>query len=84
MDKQVAIGQKCLEDDRPRSSSKQSLLHTVAEKMLTAFGLMQLLSIALFIIGNVLGADRSLSIFLCLSFGFSVISSAATPSPCMR
>ena len=38
-------------DDPSKLGSKPSLLHTVVEKMLTAFGLMLFLSIPLFIIG---------------------------------
>ena len=72
MDKKHIEGQPS-PDDTSKIGSKPGLLHTVAEKILTAFGLMLLLSIPFFIIGKTLGADRSFELFLCLPFSLSVV-----------
>ena len=73
MDKKHIGGQPSA-DDTSKIGSKPGLLHTAEEKMLTAFGLMLLLSIPLFIIGKALGADRPFELFLCLPLGLSVVS----------
>ena len=67
------IGGQTSADDPSRIGSKPGLLHTVAEKIFTAFGLTMLLSIPLFIIGKALGADRPFELFLCLPFSLSVV-----------
>ena len=72
MDKKYIGGQPSAETPS-KFETKPSLLHTVAEKILTAFGLMLLLSIPLFIIGKALGADRPFELFLCLPFALSVV-----------
>lgn len=73
MDKKYIEGQKPSAETTSKIDTKPSLLHTVAEKMLTAFGLMLLLSIPLYFIGKALGADRPFEIFLCLPFALSVV-----------
>ena len=60
-------------DDTSKIGSKPGLLHTIAEKIFTAFGMMLLLSIPLFIIGKALGADRPFELLLCLPFPLSVV-----------
>ena len=72
MDKKCIGGQPSA-DGTSKIGSKPGLLHTVAEKIFTAFGLMLLLSIPLFILGKALGADRSFELFLCLPFSLSVV-----------
>ena len=67
------IGEQPLPDDTSKIGSKPGLLHTVAEKVFAAFGLMLLLTIPLFIIGKALGADRPFELFLCLPFPLSVV-----------
>ena len=76
MDKKYIGGQPPAETPS-KFETKPSLLHTVAEKILTAFGLMLLLSIPLFIIGKALGADRPFELFLCLPFAFSDLARGA-------
>ena len=72
MDKKHIGGQPS-PDDTSKIGSKPGLLHTVAEKIFAAFGLMLLLTIPLFIIGKALGADRPFELFLCLPFSLSVV-----------
>ena len=72
MDKKYIGGQSSA-DDTSRIGSRSGLLHTVAEKIFTAFGLMLLPSIPLFIVGRALGADRPFELFLCLPLPLSVV-----------
>ena len=65
MDKKHIGGQPS-PDDTSKIGSKPGLLHTAAEKIFAAFGLMLLLTIPLFIIGkDHVAGDRFLGVQIC-------------------
>ena len=72
-DKKYIGGQKPSTEILSKNDTKLSLMHTVAEKIFTVFGLLMFLSIPLFIIGKALGADQFFELFLCLPLGLSVV-----------